>query len=121
LVVDDEEMLLDISSSLLAGSGYGVLSASNRSETVEKYRELMGKRFCHVVIMDHQIPIKNDLEVSREILSLNPDAKILFSSAGSSVKQEAFQIGVTKFLGKTMGFDKLLLKKFLLSRLAKPC
>lgn len=57
--------------------------------------------------MDHRMPSKNDLEVTEEILSINPNSKIIFISADYSVRDKALKMGAIDFLGKPIDFTSL--------------
>ncbi|MFX1254569.1 MAG: response regulator transcription factor [Promethearchaeota archaeon] len=43
--------------------------------------------------MDYRMPHKNGLLVAREILRFNPNCKIVFISAESSIRTEALNMG----------------------------
>jgi DNA-binding response OmpR family regulator len=53
-----------------------------------------------VVIIDHRMPLMSGLELTREILALEPCTKIIFVSADEDVKQEAIDAGATVFMKK---------------------
>lgn len=62
------------------------------------------------------MPKKNGLETTKEILSLNPNCKIIFVSADYSVRDQALKIGAIGFLEKPIDFNTLfkMIEKFLL-------
>ncbi len=59
------------------------------------------------------MPIKNGIETTKEILQIDSNAKIIFTSADESVKKEALAIGASSFKDKP--FDI----KFLISNIRK--
>jgi len=65
--------------------------------------------------MDHRMPIKNGIDATKEILSLDSNAKILFASADDSVKGEALSIGAIGFATKPFSIPELIedMEKFL--------
>ena len=61
-----------------------------------------------VILMDHRMPIKNGIDTSKELLQINDKIKILFTSADSSIKQEALSLGAFSFLDKPFTIDFLI-------------
>ncbi len=84
LVVDDEEKLRKIVHVVLKRCGYRVFEASSGEEAVALYRSLLRQHDeVDLVLMD--LTLKGGLdgdEATREILSLNPNAKVIASSGG---------------------------------------
>ncbi|MCD6580485.1 MAG: cache domain-containing protein [Desulfuromusa sp.] len=82
LVLDDEELVQQISGAMLEEMGHRVDYAVHGEETVEKYRSAQEKSQGYdVVICDLTIPGgMGGQEAAREILKLNPQAKIIVSS-----------------------------------------
>jgi two-component system, cell cycle sensor histidine kinase and response regulator CckA len=86
LVMDDERIILDITSEVLAELGYSVEVAKDGKEALEKYQEAMssGKKF-DAVIMDLTIPGgMGGKEAVRHLLDLDPKAKAIVSSGYSN-------------------------------------
>lgn len=88
LLMDDEEMILDISVEMLEALGYSVETATNGESALDKYINAYqcGKPF-DVVIMDLTIPGgKGGEEVITELLNFNPQVKAIVSSGYSTGK-----------------------------------
>ena len=72
-----------------------------------------------IIIMDYRMPIKDGIEVMKEIFDLNIEASpnILFASADNSVKQKALKNGARGFIEKPFGINTLIdkIKKILAS------
>lgn len=88
LVMDDEEMILDISAEMLKSLGYSVETAVEGQQAIDKYIDAAkcGKPF-DVVIMDLTIPGgKGGEEVIKELLDINPHQKAIVSSGYSTGK-----------------------------------
>jgi len=93
---------------LLEACGYTVIGkAKNGQEAVDMYRSFSNKP--DVIIMDHRMPVKDGIEATKEILQINPKAKIIFASADNSVKEYAQMIGVISFKNKPFS-NELLIK-----------
>ncbi len=86
LVMDDEEHIRSISKKMLEKFGHTVALTADGEEAVTEYQRAMedGDTY-HLVIMDLTIPGgKGGKEAATEILSLDPDARILVSSGYSN-------------------------------------
>ena len=57
--------------------------------------------------MDHRMPSKDGIEVTEEILSINPNTKIIFVSADYSIRDKALEVGAIDFLEKPIDFITL--------------
>ncbi len=57
--------------------------------------------------MDHRMPIKNGFEATREILAMDPSAKILVISADPRIADQVLRIGAAGFIEKP--FELVLL------------
>ncbi len=53
-----------------------------------------------VVIIDYRMPLMSGLELTREILMLEPGTKIIFISADEDVRREALDAGAAVFMKK---------------------
>ena len=86
LVMDDEEMILDISTQMLKSLGYSVATAIDGKQAIEKYIDAnkCGRPF-DVVIMDLTIPGgKGGKDVMKQLLDINPHVKGIVSSGYST-------------------------------------
>jgi DNA-binding NtrC family response regulator len=54
------------------------------------------------------MPVKNGIEIAKMILNIDKDAKIIFTTADSSIKEEALSLGVTDFIEKPFLCEKLI-------------
>ncbi len=77
LIVDDEFFFREVLRGMLVKDGFAVVAeASNGDEAVQKYKE----HSPSLVLMDIYMPEKNGIEATREIIAVNPAAKILICS-----------------------------------------
>lgn len=99
MIVDDELSTLKLYEHILERCGYEVIGkAKNGDEAVKIYNSFSNKP--DLVIMDYRIPIKNGIEVTKEILKINKQARIIFVSADISVKEKVFSVGALSFKEK---------------------
>ena len=86
LIMDDEEIVGDIARQMLIYLGYEVLLVKDGQEALSQYKAHLDSRDrFDVVIMDLTIPGgMGGEETVREILSVDPEAKVVVSSGYSS-------------------------------------
>jgi two-component system, chemotaxis family, chemotaxis protein CheY len=99
LLVDDASFMRMMLKNILVGSGYEVAGeAENGAKAIEQYKALKPD----LVIMDIIMPEMGGIDAVREIMKLNPSAKILMcSSMGQqSLVVEAIQAGAKDFIVK---------------------
>ena len=53
-----------------------------------------------LVLMDYRLPTMNGIEVTKEILKIDPGTRVIFLSADESIRDEALRAGATAFLQK---------------------
>jgi len=106
-IVEDEKALVDIYKRVFARHQIFVcFVAFDGCEALKKFVECTPKP--HVVLMDHRLPCMSGVEVTREILKLDPDARVVFLSADADVRDEALQAGAVTFLKKPAGINAIL-------------
>ena len=99
LIVDDENLISDLLSSILEMEGYShVERAENGLEAFEKYKTFLPD----LVFMDMEMPVMDGYESSTRIKSFDPDAKILLltGSPGDSRAQKTLHEGIALTLLK---------------------
>jgi two-component system, chemotaxis family, chemotaxis protein CheY len=107
LVVDDAAFMRKVVSDALASGGHEVVGeAGNGTEAVERYQELSPE----LVTLDITMPEKDGLEALREIISIDPGARVLMCSAlGQEAKViESIQKGAKDFVVKPFQPAQLL-------------
>ena len=105
-IVEDEKDLIDVYQRIFKKKSIHIcFIAFDGREAIKKYFECTPRP--HVVIMDYRLPIVNGIDATKEILRLDPAAKILFLSADIGVKEEAFKAGAIVFLKKPVSLKEL--------------
>ena len=78
LLVEDEEMLLSIATSMLEKCGYTMIQAASSQEAIEICREQ--ERHIDLILTDVIMPEMNGKEMVEQILAFRPAVKVLFMS-----------------------------------------
>lgn len=84
LVAEDNKFTSMQYAKLLESKDYAVEIANDGEECIEKYEKSLNEENSEsfdVLLLDHSMPKKNGAEVAGDILSLNPDQKIILASA----------------------------------------
>jgi len=107
LVVDDEEMILDLSEELLTDLGYQVLKAGSGEESIEMYRKRGGE--IDLVILDLAMPKIDGEEAFRQLKALNSDVKVLIASGliEPEHRRRMEEAGIAGFLQKPYRITEL--------------
>jgi PAS domain S-box-containing protein len=108
LLVDDEEIVRDMVTQILAPRGYQVLIAETCDEALEIYRE--NGPDIKLVILDLIMPGMGGLQCLEEILRINPRATILISSGAQVDKttRDFLELRTSGFLSKPFDAKELL-------------
>jgi CheY-like chemotaxis protein/DNA-binding XRE family transcriptional regulator len=104
LLVEDEMYLRRFLAELLASRGYDVIVAEDGHDAVNLYEENMDG--IDLVLMDIMMPRKDGITAHKEIIEMNPNAKILLMSGYSEVSLGG--IPDINFIQKPMVPAKLL-------------
>jgi PAS domain S-box-containing protein len=107
LLVDDEDMILEVTHELLTSSGYQVLKAGSGSQALELYQRHIDD--IDIVLLDMIMPGMNGAETYDRLKSIDPDVKVILTS-GYSVDAQAEKIfakGCNGFLQKPFTIKSL--------------
>ena len=78
LLVEDEDIVRELSSEVLRSCGYKVIEASSGKEALRSYKEF-GEEIS-LLMTDVVMPGMNGEELAKQLLSIQPELKILYSS-----------------------------------------
>ena len=109
LIVDDEDMIIDVSKEMLENMGYKVLAAKSGKEGIKIYKENKDK--IELVILDMIMPDMGGGETFGQLKKIDPKIKVLLSS-GYSIHEKA-----TRLLAR--GCDGFLQKPFNIKQLSQ--
>jgi two-component system, chemotaxis family, chemotaxis protein CheY len=107
LVVDDAAFMRKMVSDALASGGHEIVGeAGDGAEAVVRYQELRPE----VTTLDITMPEKDGLEALREIMALDPGARVVMCSAlGQESKVlESIKLGAKDFVVKPFQTDRVL-------------
>jgi len=104
LIIDDEIEILTLFKDVLETIGHKVEIAIDGEMGLEKFR----KSNFDLVVMDYRMYGRDGLLASEEIMKIDKNIKILFTSADSSIKKRAIRMGAVGFLLKPFDIDVLV-------------
>ncbi len=109
LVVDDEEVVREVATDILAGSGYSVLIAEDGDDAVEAIKT---NPDITLVILDIIMKRMNGKEAYVEFKKIRPGIKVLVSSGydEDSPVKDILNMGAEGFIQKPYNLDELLSK-----------
>ncbi|HUF79328.1 MAG TPA: sigma-54 dependent transcriptional regulator [Thermoanaerobaculia bacterium] len=107
LIIDDEEVLQDVLSSLLRKAGYEVLSA----RTGEEGLRLLGEEEVDLVLLDLMLPGMSGQDVLHQIRRTAPDLVVVVVTAYSSIEGaiKAMREGAFHYIPKPFKNEEVLL------------
>ena len=105
LIVDDSTLARTIHRRIVIGEGFEVVEAASGKEAIEVYQT----ERPDVVITDLLMPDLDGMDVAKQILEMDPDAKIIICSTDRQKyrRQDADAIGAKAFLTKPVNTNEL--------------
>ncbi|MHC1605153.1 MAG: response regulator [Candidatus Methanofastidiosia archaeon] len=103
LIVDDDDDIRIIYSKMLSKK-YHVLETDRGREALKRYIEERPE----IIIMDTKMPDMSGIEVTREILKINPDAIIIGATGYMNMEQGFIDAGAKKVLQKPFSLKMLI-------------
>jgi two-component system, chemotaxis family, chemotaxis protein CheY len=107
LVVDDAAFMRKMVSDALTGGGHEIVGeAANGAEAVQRFQELRPD----IMTLDITMPEKDGLTALKEIIAVDPSAKVVMCSAlGQESKVlESIKLGAKDFVVKPFQVDRVL-------------
>jgi CheY-like chemotaxis protein len=110
LLIDDEEIVINISEMMLKRLGYRVLKAHNGYEGLQLFEENKSK--IDLIISDLEMPKMNGKEVMDKIREIDPQIKVMLSSGALTDADEknVMNKGFNGFIKKPYNMNTLYKK-----------
>lgn len=106
LLVDDEQIVLDVSTLMVKRLGYKVLQATNGVEASQVLSNNLGD-IC-LVVLDMKLPDEPGSDTCKRLKEIRPDVKVLHTSGlGKTQGGESLECGCDVFLAKPFSLDEL--------------
>ncbi|KAB0670302.1 response regulator [Oryzomonas sagensis] len=107
LIVDDEEMIRDVSAAMLEELGFATIAAANGPEAIRIFRD-KGDVIAGV-LLDMSMPIMDGIAVFRELRRIRPDVRVILASGYSEreVAESFGAVGVDGFVQKPFNLESL--------------
>ena len=108
LYVEDEKSIQEEMVDILELDFQHIHVANNGQEGLEMFQEFRPD----IIISDIQMPIMDGLAMSKEILSIDPDAKIILTTAFNEqgYLEQANETGVKSYINKPVNINELFEK-----------
>ncbi len=106
LVVDDEENMVHVLTTLLAQEGFGVAAARTGEEALERIRS----EVVDLVLLDVRLPGRDGIEVLEAVKAQRPDCGVLMMTAFGSIESAvaALRAGADDYLVKPFRAEEVL-------------
>jgi CheY-like chemotaxis protein len=110
LLVEDEQMVLDLTASVLKNAGYEVVTASTPKQALEEMAHQKGP--IHIMITDVVMPGMSGPTLANALAPEHPEMKLIFMSGytGAAVVENRFIRPGSVFLQKPFSTDTLKAK-----------
>ena len=107
LLVDDEEMIVNVTSQILERLGYAVVARTNSLDAMEEFQEKPDE--FDLVITDQVMPNMTGTELARGIVSIRKDMPIILCSGFPEqvCHEELASIGIKHFIMKPVSRQEL--------------
>jgi len=106
-IVEDDVYLQFFYEKILTLNGFEVVgTANNGEEAISMFKSFAEKP--KVILMDYNMPFMNGIEASKEIMKINSNTKIIFTSADHNIKEDALSIEAFCFRDKPITVKDLI-------------
>lgn len=107
-VIDDEEIIRDMTTDMLTDMGYNVITAADGQAALTTFK--CSHQDIDVVLLDMILPGMTGEEIFGKLQQIKPDIKVIFSSGFSleEVPQQLFVHETTDFIEKPYRIGDLL-------------
>jgi CheY-like chemotaxis protein len=112
LLIDDNEDILFLFTSILDSEGYKTKSFSNPVQALNYFSQI-DPYYYDLIVMDVRMPGMNGIQLYSKIKIMNPDIKVLFLSALDAVEELLSiypEVKRSQIINKTIDLNKFILK-----------
>lgn len=81
IFIDDNEAIRDIVKMFMTHLGYDIFEAGDGQEGILAYQP--NRSAISIVVLDMEMPVKNGVQTLRELLSIDPQAKVIMMTGTS--------------------------------------
>jgi signal transduction histidine kinase/ActR/RegA family two-component response regulator len=108
LLIDDEEMVVDVTGIILQAQGYRVITKTCPREALDEFRSR--PREIDLIMTDYAMPLMTGAELARQILRIRPDVPIILFTGYNEAMTEARarDLGFRKLAAKPLGRTDLI-------------
>lgn len=108
LIVDDEEIVREVCTSMFGELGFETVTANGGEEALRIFRE-QGERF-NLVLLDYSMPGMDGIAVFGELRRIRPDIRVLLASGYSEedVAERFKGVGLNGFIQKPFNLKRLV-------------
>jgi len=107
LLVDDEEMMVDVTAKILERLGFSVIAKTSSLDALETFQEKPDE--FDLVITDQVMPNMTGMQLAQNLISIRPDIPvILVSGFPENISlEEVERIGIKKFMMKPIAREEI--------------
>lgn len=108
LVIDDEESLVDLTTTFLSRSGFGSKGFTSASEALDWYREHAPE--IDLVVLDMKMPRMSGVECFKALRKINPAVKVVILSGyiQDESAHQLLELGARRFFHKPLKYPELM-------------
>ena len=103
LIIDDDEAMRGVLTSVLEARGYETVVAANGAEAVHR---LVEEKPC-VIVLDFEMPVMDGHDFREVQKRLAPDVPIICLTGAADPEQTGRVVGAARILAKPMDIDEL--------------
>lgn len=108
LVVDDDEIVREVITTLLIGEGYAVRSAKDGLDAIK----ILKTEDINLVITDLRMPGADGIEVLKEAVKMNPDRAVIILTAYGTLDTalKAIREGAYDYMTKPFKMEEMIIR-----------
>ena len=106
-IIENDKLLQELYEKILINNGFQVIGKeASGNAAIAKLRSF--SEMPDVILMDYRMPKKNGIEITKEILNIDKDARIIIISGDLTIENEVLKEGAKLFLSKPFSYHELV-------------